>query len=298
MGERDVIEQRAGLAVAIEAGSSVSAAARDVGVSRKTASKWWNRHLSGDVLGDRSRARLTQVGWETPDAMVGLVLAVRGRFPTWGGRKIRALLIREAHVGAPAASTITEILRRHGRIVAPVRPQRDYQRFEAAAPNVLWQMDFKGQFSITAGGYRYPFTVIDDHSRYLVGLDALPNSQRQIVKAQLTATFRRVGMPETIICDYGPPWGYGPAGPFTRLVAWPISLDVKVVHGRPYHPQTRGKDERVHRTLGEDVLTRDEPWDTISQVQAALDEWRPIYNGYRPHQGIGMAVPADRYQPS
>lgn len=298
--ERDVVEQRRDLIAAVEAGSSISEAARRAGVSRKTASKWWHRHQrDGDSgLVDRSRARVTRPDWVTPPAMVELVLSVRDRLPTWGGRKIRVLLLREGHVGVPAASTITAILNREGRIQKPVRPQRDYVRFEAAAPNDLWQMDFKGQFGLTAGGKCYPFTVIDDHSRFLVNLTAGPNNQKETVKGDLTTVFRTVGLPETILCDYGAPWGYEPGSPFTQLVAWLISLNVNVIHGRPRHPQTRGKNERIHRTLKEDVLARDDPWNTLDEVQVAFDEWRPIYNYYRPHQGIGMAVPADRYQPS
>ncbi len=298
--ERNVFEQRCDLIAAIEEGSSIAAAAREAGVSRKTAAKWWRRHLADGEAGlvDRSRARLSRPEWETPPAMVQLVCSVRDRFPTWGGRKIRALLLREGHSGVPAASTITEILKREGRVRAPVRPQRDYVRFEAAAPNDLWQMDFKGHFRVTAGGHCYPFTVIDDHSRYLVGLTACANNRKDTVKAHLIDTFRTVGLPEVILCDYGPPWGYGPVSHYTQLVAWLITLDIEVIHGRPHHPQTRGKNERVHRTLDEDVLRRPEPWDRITDVQAAFDQWRPIYNHYRPHQGIGMAVPADRYQPS
>ena len=116
--QRDVIEQRRDLISAIEAGASFSAAARRFGVSHKTAAKWWYRHQAeGDGgLRNRSRARRTRSDWETPEAMVELVLSVRDGFPTWGGRKIRALLLREGHIGVPAASTITEILKREGRI--------------------------------------------------------------------------------------------------------------------------------------------------------------------------------------
>ena len=153
-------------------------------------------------------------------------------------------MLREGRVGVPAASTITAILKREGRIQKPVRPQRDYVRFEAAAPNELWQMDFKGQFGLTAGGKCYPFTVIDDHSRFLVNLTAGPNNQKETVRGDLTTVFRTVGLPETILCDYGAPWGYEPGSPFTQLVAWLISLNVNVIHGRPRHPQTRGKKDR------------------------------------------------------
>ncbi len=229
--------------------------------------------------------------------MVARVLAVRDRFDTWGGRKIRKVLLNEGHSGVPVPSTITAILRREGRLHPPVRPQRDYIRFRAPAPNELWQMDFKGDFALTGGGRCYPLTVIDDHSRYLTGLAACPNQQRITVKTALTGVFRTHGLPTTIICDHGPPWGHDTTQPYTRLGAWLLSLEVNVIHGRPFHPQTRGKGERVHRTLGEDVLTK-RPWDTLVTVQAALDDWVGIYNHYRPHDALNLDTPADHYQPS
>lgn len=300
--QRGVIGQRRDLVALIESGFSVAEAARRAGISRKTGSKWWNRYRDQgleELLADRSRARLTRPGWETPPVMVELTCGVRDRFPTWGGgRKIRTVLIREGHPDVPAASTITAILQREGRIQPPVRPSRNYIRFEAAEPNQLWQMDFKGDFDLAAGGRCYPLTVIDDHSRFLMSLNACTDEGRLTVRSHLETTFREFGMPGTIICDHGPPWGYTPSHPYTRLGLWLISAGIHVIHGRPHHPQTRGKNERIHRTLAEDVLSRPEPWDSINQVQHAFDQWRPIYNHYRPHQGIGMAVPADRYQPS
>ncbi len=297
--ERSVSEQRAEMVALIESGVSVAEASRQLGVSRQTGSKWWGRYQrEGDEgLVDRSRARRSSHPAQTDSVMVGVVCGVRDRFPTWGGRKIRAVLLREGHDRVPAASTITAILRREGRLNPPVRPQRDYLRFQAPAPNDLWQMDFKGDFSLTGGGRCYPLTVIDDHSRFLVGLTACPNQHRTTVQDALTGVFRTVGLPTTIICDHGPPWGHDTTQPYTRLGQWLLSLQVTVIHGRPFHPQTRGKDERLHRTLGEDVLTG-RTWDALPTVQAALDNWLWTYNHYRPHQSLNQDTPATHYQPS
>ena len=106
------------------------------------------------------------------------VLAVRDAHPAWGGRKIHARLKHRGVKHVPAPSTITAILHRHGRIDAAESAKRQpCRRFERAAPNELWQMDFKGEFRMTNGRWCHPLTVLDDHSRYSLLLAACSNQQ-------------------------------------------------------------------------------------------------------------------------
>jgi hypothetical protein len=78
-----------------------------------------------------------------------------------------------------------------------------------------------------------------------------------------------------------------------------MRLGIEVSHGRPYHPQTQGKDERFHRTLSEELLSRRESdWHDHPDVQAAFDVYRQRYNEYRPHQSLGGIPPALRYADS
>ena len=107
------------------------------------------------------------------------VLAVRRENPAWVGRKIAASLRRQG-LSPPQPSTITEILRRNG--VAMVAPgQKAWTRFEHAAPNALWQMDFKGPVAF-GNGQLHPLTVVDDHSRYAIVLHAADNERHRTVQ--------------------------------------------------------------------------------------------------------------------
>jgi len=250
-----------------------------------------------DGLENGSRRPLT-CPWRTPEAVEARVLEVRRAHPAWGGRKIRRVLQRDGLDPAPAASTITEILRRHQLLDGPraERP-RDFQRFEHPEPNALWQMDFKGHFGLRQGRC-HPLTVLDDHSRYALAIGACANEQGATVKARLQRMFERFGLPRRILADNGSPWGTsGSPERHTVLTVWLLDLEVEVVHGRPYHPQTQGKDERFHRTLKAEVLDG-RTFDDLDQAQAAFDRWREVYNTRRPHQALGMDVPASRYRMS
>jgi transposase InsO family protein len=227
------------------------------------------------------------------------VLTLRAAHPVWGGRKIRARLTAQGCGGVPAASTITAILRRHDQIdPQQSTARRSCVRFERPAPNDLWQMDFKGHIGLRNGARCHPLTVLDDHSRFAVALRALQDEQGKSVQAELIETFRRYGLPAAVLTDNGPPWGGRPCGEsYTPLAVWLIRLGIGVLHGRAYHPQTQGKEERFHRTLKAELLG-DELFADLSIAQRRFDRWRNIYNFERPHEALGLSVPAQRYEPS
>jgi transposase InsO family protein len=279
------------------AGANVRLLCRRFGISPTTGYKWLEvyRRCGKEGLVERSRRPLTSP-LRSSAALEAQVLAVRAEHPAWGGRKIRKVLQTQG-VEAPAASTITEIIRRHGRLDGPGAGEaRDWRRFEYEAPNELWQMDFKGWVALDRGRC-HPLTVLDDHSRYALEIGACGDEQGGTVKARLEAVFRCYGLPWRILADNGPPWGTAGHGEHSRLGVWLMDLDIGLIHGRPYHPQTQGKDERFHRTLKAEVMSR-EVFKTLAQAQAAFDRWRPIYNTKRPHQALALEPPVTRYRMS
>jgi len=285
--------------LALRDGANVRQLCRRFGVSPKTAYKWLARFRAGGpaALADRSRRPAASPG-RTAAALERAVLQLRDAHPAWGGRKLRRRRLDLGHPAVPSASTVTAILRRHGRLGGRAGQPRGWQRFEHQAPNRLWQVDFKGHFALSGGGRCHPLTVLDDHSRYLLALAACPDERDATVRARLAEAFRRYGLPDRLLCDNGPPWGSaGADGPYTALGVWLLRLGVAVGHGRPYHPQTQGKDERLHRTLAAEVL-QGQAFPDLAACQRAFDAWRPVYNHQRPHEALALAVPGSRYRVS
>ena len=222
---------------------------------------------------------------------------MRQRNPTWGGWKIEQWLLAKGVPTVPSARTCTAILHRHGLIVPSPQGAPAKLRFERETPNELWQIDFKGHFPL-ARGRCHPLSVLDDHSRYLVGLVACADERDDTVRTILTALFRRYGLPWRMLSDNGPPWGSSnPSHSLTALGMWLLRLGVEVSHGRPLHPQTQGKVERFHGTLKTDLLTN-RSWPDLATTQGAFDAWRELYNTERPHHALKGAVPGSSYQPS
>lgn len=284
--------------LALREGSNITDLCEGFNISRKTGYKWIERYLSkGDAgLQDRSR-QPHHSPKKTVPAVEADVIKVRKVHPVWGGRKIRSRLQALGQPSVPAASTITAILHRHGLIDPDEAVKhKAWQRFEAEAPNDLWQMDFKGHFP-AARGRCHPLTVLDDHSRYSLGLEACGDEKCLTVQERLTGIFRRYGLPRRILADNGSPWGSDREHPHTILTVWLMRLGIRIIHGRPYHPQTLGKDERFHRTLKAEVLHSCQGLD-LCACQSRFDAWRLMYNLERPHEALGMAAPASRYRQS
>jgi transposase InsO family protein len=282
--------------LAVQPGANFSALCRAFDISRKTGYKWCARFRQQGLpgLADRSR-RPRRSPRRTADETEAAVRALRESHPAWGGRKLAAVLARDGLPAVPAPSTITAILRRH-QLLDPAEAVKHSpgQRFERSAPNELWQMDFKGHFALAAGRC-HPLTVLDDHSRYALVLQACANERTATVQTCLQRAFERYGLPAAILTDNGSPWGDGPGHPYTPLGVWLIRLGIRVCHTRPYHPQTNGKDERFHRTLQAEVL-RYRYFTDWAECQRVLDDWRLVYNTRRPHESLGQQPPSSRYQ--
>lgn len=299
--ESDCVSQRLEFCRLHEGGSlSMAELCRRFGVSRKTGYKWLGRWKEGGdtALCDRSR-RPHGSPSKSSDAIEEKVVKLRRQHPKWGGRKLKQVLEDRGVVGVPSPSSITRILHRHGLIESAESIKRQpWKRFEKPAPNDLWQIDFKGDFAMSRGGRCYPLTLLDDHSRYSLGVFACDNQRGLTVKQHFRTAFQRYGIPRAIYVDNGNPWGTSrDRTRHSRVSAWLMRHDIEVVHGRPYHPQGRGKIERFHRTLKLEVL-QGRQLEDLQAAQRAFDPWRACYNHQRPHESLEMAVPASVYQAS
>jgi transposase InsO family protein len=297
--KKDLMTQRLEfITLARTPGANRAELCRRFQISRKTGYKWLSRFAQEGkaALRDRSRRPLSSPA-QAAEALEDRVVALRTTQPTWGARKLHRRLFDLGHTALPAVSTVGRILRRRALIdPSSSRAHQPWQRFARSEPNQLWQMDFKGHFPLQRGGRCHPLTILDDCSRYSIGLAACANEQANTVQASLQSVFASHGLPEQILCDNGPPWS-GSGFDYTWLAVWLMRLGIQVIHGRPYHPQTQGKDERFHRTLQHDLLARQD-WLDLPQTQRRFDSYRQLYNHDRPHDALQLAVPAACYRPS
>jgi transposase InsO family protein len=281
--------------LALKENANIRALCREFRITPRTGYKWIKRYQEQGEIGLYDHSRRPKRSPQKSSSIVEeAVLKVRRAHPAWGGRKIKWKLAQDGMQPTPAASTITTILSRNELLDSEEsRKHRPLQRFEMEYPNQLWQMDFKGYFEMANGFLCHPLTVIDDHSRFLVGLKACPYEHSRAVQKHLRDIFGCYGLPERMLMDNGAIW----KGFHTKLTFWLVQLGIQVVHGRIRHPQTQGKDERLHRTLKNELLIR-QPFYDLNDSQSKFDSWRNSYNYERPHQALAMQTPGSQYQPS
>lgn len=271
-------------------------------VSRKTGYKWLERYGSGGLgaLNDQSRAHRS-VPHVTPPDIQARLLDARRAHPSWGPKKVLALLrARRPEMNLPAASTVGDLFSRSGltepRKGCRAHPHPGGSPLVAEGPNALWSADFKGQFPTGDGVLCYPLTVTDNFSRFLIGCQALPSVRQEGVSPVFTRVFQEFGLPDAIRTDNGSPFATNALGGLSRLSVWWVKLGIKHQRIAPGCPQQNPRHERMHRTLKKETA-RPPAADHLAQ-QARFTGWQQEFNFVRPHEALGQRPPASLYAPS
>ena len=278
---------------------TLSQLCREFEISRPTGYLWMKRYReAGNSLTavvEKSR-RPESSPQRTSEKIEARVLGLRQE-QGWGAKAIRHVLGRDEGIRL-GRMTVHRILERHGEIRNENRHPPATKRFERAEPNQLWQMDFKGQFPMGTGQC-FPLSVLDDHSRYLIGLQALGGTKTEGVHQTLIHLFSEHGVPDAMLMDHGVPWwnAINDHG-LTRLSVNLIKQGIRLYFSGVRHPQTQGKVEKFHDTLRRAVEHRNHWPEDLDRWQSDFMEFRQTYNHRRPHEALGMNVPSSRYRPS
>lgn len=297
------VEERLKFVARLLEGHEMSSLCREFGISRKTGYKIFNRYkeMGLESLTDRVR-RPFRYANQLPLQVETAILQLKSEKPKWGARKLHELLLRKfsSEVRVPAVSTIHAVLDRHG-LVTP-RKGRCY-RAEGTAlseghnPNDVWCVDYKGEFKLGSGQYCYPLTVTDFASRYLLLCEALESVGSDGTFTAFEQLFKERGLPAAIRSDNGVPFA-SPNSLFglSRLSVWWLRLGISLERIQPGKPQQNGRHERMHLTLKKETIRPARA--NFLQQQAEFDRFLEEFNNERPHEGLGMKMPAEVYTPS
>jgi transposase InsO family protein len=294
-GMKEIREQRVRFVVAASRREKpLAQLCREFEISRPTGYVWLKRYREQGLAGLEEHSRKPRLSpMRTVGTLEERVIELRRKWPDWGARKIKKRMSEEGI--KMAASTVHRIFLRHQLVREQDRQAVAMKRFERAAPNQLWQMDFKGPkgWDEAVG----PLSVLDDHSRYVTLLERTGSTQAEGVQAALEKAFCECGVPEEMLMDHGTPWcnGQGYRG-WTKLTVWLMNQDIGLRFSGLRHPQTQGKVERFHGALTAALLRRGRPAE--EQRQSWLDSFRWEHNHVRPHEALQMQTPSQLWHRS
>jgi transposase InsO family protein len=270
---------------------------RRYGISPRVGYKWRERFLESGKAGMQEQSRRPKSSPEAlEEEVVCRIVQLKERHRHWGGRKLREIYLRAwGEAVTPSESSFKRVLERCGLVEKRrERPAAQTGRLssgrKASAPNEVWTVDFKGWWH-DAQGRCDPLTVRDEASRYVLELRALADARSQTVQACFERLFERHGVPGAIRSDNGPPFASstGLLG-LSRLSTWWLAQGIELERSRPGCPQDNGAHERMHRDLATQL--EGSPY---AERQAALEVWRREFNEERPHEALGMRMPAEVY---
>ncbi|MDE3192152.1 MAG: integrase core domain-containing protein [Chloroflexota bacterium] len=180
----------------------------------------------------------------------------------------------------------------------PSGPRGRGPRYERSSPNSLWHIDIKGPFWIQLDRKRYLKTflvgLVDDHSRYVIGLRILPAAGAEPILAWIAECFELCGRPLDLMSDNGTPFVVWMPGVLTRFGKNLRDLEIRHIRTQVNSPWTNGKIESFWATLKSEVLDR-EVFRSLADAEAALERFSRYYNYHRLHGEIDWCTPAERY---
>ena len=272
------------------------AAAVTAGYSRRSVFRWTRLYKAGGIVALLPESRARQESQPAvPDWVSRVVIAIR-LATYWNSKRIAAEMERR-QIYKVGHTYIDELFKHHGFSRGSIAPTPG-PRYERSQPNELWHIDIKGPFFIQLAGRGYLktwlFGLVDDHSRFLIGLQIHTDSQAAPILHWLEDCFELCGKPLQLMSDNGNPFVVWMPGVLTRFGKRLRDLNIRHIRTQISTPWTNGKIEAFWEVLQSEVLDRH--WFTsLAEAESALRGFADYYNFHRLSGTLGWHTPAERY---
>ena len=151
------------------------------------------------------------------------------------------------------------------------------------AINHTWTLDFMRDTLYDGRPFR-TLNVIDEGNREALRIEVGTSISAARVVRVMNELIEVYGKPGAIRLDNGPELT---AELFTE---WAENHGIELRFIQPGKPNQNALIERFNKSLRDELLDAN-LFNTLSQVQEAVDEWITDYNEYRPHESLGRIPP-------
>jgi transposase InsO family protein len=292
--EAQVVRRRRAALRRWNEGESVTAICAELGCSRASLFRWRARSEADGLAGLLDRTRVGRAS-ELPEAIERLVITVR-LLTYWNSRRIAAEF-RRREVWPLSHGQVDRLLARHGTH-RPSYVRTPGPRYERAAANELWHIDLKGPFFLVGATGRartcHFVALVDDHSRFLLGIRAVPTKEAIWILDLLEEAVELCGVPHDLMTDNGTPFVAVVRTMLSRFQRTLDELRIRHIRTQIDTPWTNGKVEAFWATLQREVLDRQQLAD-LAAAEAAVTAFAGYYNYHRLHGELDWQTPAERF---
>ena len=275
-------------------GMPITEICAEIGCSRASLFRWRTRLSQAGLEGLRDRPRVGRRS-DLPPALERLILTVR-LLTYWNSGRIAAEF-RRREVWPLTHGQVDRVVARHGTH-RPSYVRTPGPRYERAAANELWHIDLKGPFFfVGATGLArtcHFVALVDDHSRFLLGIRAVPTKEAAGILALLEAAIELCGVPHELMTDNGTPFVAITRTMLSRFQRSLAELAIRHIRTQIDTPWTNGKIEAFWHTLQAEVLDRQQLAD-LAAAEVAVTAYAGYYNYHRLHGELGWRTPAERF---
>jgi putative transposase len=210
------------------------------------------------------------------------IIKLKQRHTSWGARRIKYQYDLPCHW-----ITVHRVIKRHQMLVRIKPKPQPSKRFQRRYVDSMWQGD-TFHFRISGTGRVYVTGFTDDRSRYRVVSRAYLHKSRKESIDALYHAIKKGRVPREVYLDNGKQFI---AEEFKAELA---RYHIKPIYGEPYHPKGRGKIERYHKVLWQELITQVR-FSSLSHFKRELRKFDRRYNYWRKNQTLGWKTPASIY---
>ena len=275
---------------------SIKKTLEELDVPRATFYRWYLNYQGEGFPGlANKKPRARQIWNRIPAGVKEQVVELALVHPEKSCRQIAWLFVDEMGYFL-SESSVYRILKGYDLVQSPVFqmiPAKDKFEKPTKRVNELWQTDFT-QFRVVNWGWYYLSTILDDHSRYIMGWKLSPTMGVSDVRDTLEMALEKSGL-QTARVRHRPRLlsDNGPAYLSRDLAKFIKRKQMEHIRGAPFHPMTQGKIERWHRTMKNVVKLQN--YYSPEELERAIAEFVDYYNYERYHESLDNLTPADVY---
>lgn len=252
-------------------------------ISERTLRRWKKSYAASGIEGLKPRSTAPRaVNNRTEQSLQRRILCLKQKYPSWGARRIKHQFNLPVHW-----RTVHRIIKKNGLLIRIKAKPQPCKRFQRKYVDSMWQGD-TFQFRIKRVGKVYLTGFTDDRSRYrmITGV-YLHKGKKEAIDA-LRSALKKGRIPRQIYLDNG-----------KQFIAKDFKEEakrhgIKLIYGKPHHPQGRGKIEAYHKILYRELISQ-KRFRSLPHFKKELKKFDRKYNNWRKHEPLGWQTPASIY---